>query len=193
MRQFTFSLFIFLFVGCAAQTPPVPLLSGMTPTGAPVCFSDLTTIPSFFEWFHARRDLTTEEGKIDYLLDRVSRSNLIFIRNEVEFSSYASAEFLRWKLNRLRQRHKVKIETVEDFISEVVSGSRLSGEPYAVVVPGGGRHNMQNVLENELDMLNQCLKEAEAKEEAAQVAAKEAAEEEFKEPKQAEQPAAASS
>ena len=187
MRQVLFSLLLFLFASCAAQKPPVPLLDGMSLAGDPVCFGDRQAIPSFFERFYATRDLTTDEGKIEYLLHRISRSKLVFIRNGVEYSSSSSAEFLRWKLDRLRKRHKIKVERVEDFISEVTAGSRMSGEPYAVVIPGSGRHKLQSVLENELEVLNMCLKEAKAKEEAELVVPKEEIEEDLRELDQIEQ------
>lgn len=166
MKRFVVYLFIpWITAGCVAQHP-LQLLDGTTSTGAPVCLNERERIPSFFERFYSTRDLTTEEGKIDYLLERIRTSDLKIIRNGVEFENYLAAQFLRWKLDRFRSRHKIAIKTVDDFIAQVTNGSRISGLPYAVDIPGAGRHNLQRVLENELDMLNQCLAQEQERKEA---------------------------
>ena len=156
MKQRIFFLWILLLVGCASE--PIALLNGIAPSGEPVCLEDRANIPAFVEIFYATRDLTTEEGKIDYLFERVKNSHLTFIRNKVEYTGPQAAAFLRWKLGRMEKRHHIKINTAQDFVSEVVSGSRISGDPYTVILPDGSRQNFQFVLQNELDLLNECLK-----------------------------------
>ena len=153
------SLSMLFLSGCATGVE-TPLLHGVSPAGTQVCFDDPADIPSFFEQFYKTRDLGTEEGKIDYLLERVAQSDLAFIRNEVRAGGRDTANYLRWKLDRLRKVHKMKIETAEDFVNRVTSGSRMSGKPYAVVIPeGGGRHDLQRVLQNELAVLHRCLEQ----------------------------------
>ena len=157
MKCRIFLLFLVLFVGCASE--PVVLLNGRTAAGDLVCLDDQSEIPAIVQKFYATRDLTTEEGKIDYLIERVINSKLTFIRNRVEYTGPSAAGFLRWKLGRMEKRHNVVIKTAQDFVSQVVSGSRMSGEPYEVVLSDGSRHNLQYVLQNELDQLEACLKQ----------------------------------
>lgn len=152
-------LFILLFVtlcGCASNQQA--LLSGQTLEGTPICLDNRDKIPVIVRKFFNTRDLTTEEGKIDYLIERICDSKLVFIRNKVEYDSPSAASFLRWKLNRW-QKKGVKIDTAEKFISFISSGSKTSGEPYAVILQDGSHHNLQSVLQNELDALLYCLKQ----------------------------------
>lgn len=154
-----FFLFVTLCFGCASMNPSVALLSGVTEEGAPICLDDRTGIPAFVEKFYARRDLTTEEGKIDYLLERLRHSQLVFMRNRVEYTGPQSAGFLRWKLDRWKTRHYAKINTAQEFVDRIAGGSKVSGQPYAVVLKDGSRHDLKSVLQNELDALESCLKQ----------------------------------
>lgn len=154
-----FFLFIFLCAGCANRTIPVALLSGVSKEGAPICLGDRSGIPAFVQQFYNQRDLTTEEGKIDYLLERLRNSQLVFIRNRVEYTGPQAAGFLRWKLDRWRNRHHIKINTAQEFVDHIASGSKTSGDPYVVILEDGGRHNLRNVLQNELDALEVCLRD----------------------------------
>jgi len=164
MKRTHLLIFLLFCLGCASEQS-APLLSGYTREKAPVCLADQSGIPLAVKKFYATRDLTTEEGKIDYLLQRVRDSKLTFVRNRVEYSGSGAAEFLRWKLDRFKTRYHMKIETAQDFITQVASGSRTSGEPYAVVLNDGSRHNLENVLQNELNALESCLKQNALKEE----------------------------
>jgi len=135
------------------------MLSGVSKEGAPICLDERTGIPAFVEQFYARRDLTTEEGKIDYLLERLRNSQLLFVRNRVEYTGPQSSGFLRWKLDRWRARHHIKIDTAQEFVNQIAGGSKTSGEPYIVILKDGGHHNLRDVLQNELDALETCLKQ----------------------------------
>ena len=110
------------------------------------------------ERYYGVRDLTTDEGKIDYLIGRVQSSNLIFIRNRVKYNAYASANFLRWKFQRLKQKHHVEIKTAREFIKRVSTSSKMSGKPYVVVLGDGTSHYLSDILKNELDALEFHLK-----------------------------------
>jgi hypothetical protein len=156
--QLAIYLLLFVVAGCAAPSPRIVLLDGMTASGARVCLEDEATIPVFFDQYYEARALESEEDKIDYLIERVNQSGRTFVRNGVEFGSYATAQFLRWKLDRLRRHHDVKVHTADEFITKIGSGSRVSGIPYAVEIEdGGGQHNLQFVLANELSVLESCL------------------------------------
>ena len=152
-------LFVSLCLGCASNPPPLTLLSGVTKEGAPICLDDRTGIPAAVQEFYAKRDLTTEEGKIDYLLERLRNSQLLFIRNRVEYTGPQAAGFLRWKLDRWKTRHHITIDTAQEFVDQITSGSKMSGEPYVVILKDGSQHDLKKVLQNELDALEICLKE----------------------------------
>jgi hypothetical protein len=156
-QSLVFLIFLLCF-GCATSSAPPPLLE-QNPTGAePVCLGDCSQVPSDVAKFYASRDLTTEEGKIDYLIEQVRKSKVTFIRNRVEYNSIGAAQFLRWKLGRLRNHHHISIESAQDFVLKVTSGSRVSGQPYAVVLEDGRRYDMEYLIQIELDMLESCLK-----------------------------------
>src|SRR3990167_7997111 len=105
-------VFLVLFcVGCASE--PVVLLQDVTGAGEKVCLADRASIPSIVDQFYATRDLTTEEGKIDYLIERVKTSDLTFVRNKVVYTGPQAAAFLRWKLGRMEKRHKIKVTTAQ--------------------------------------------------------------------------------
>ncbi|GEM_PF-3368857 len=153
---------IMLLYGCASNPPA--LLNGRSLEGAPICLDNREKIPAIVRKFFNTRDLTTEEGKIDYLIERVRNSKLVFTRNKVEYDGASAATFLRWKLNRW-QTKGAKIDTAQKFISVITSGSTTTGQPYTVILQDGSRQNLQNVLQNELDLLEYCLKQYPTKEE----------------------------
>ncbi|MBI1978334.1 MAG: DUF5329 family protein [Candidatus Omnitrophica bacterium] len=132
-----------------------------------MCLENPEGIPDVVRKFFATRDLTTEEGKIDYLLERIRKSDLVFIRNDVEYNGKSSSQFLRWKLGRMERRYKWKINSAKDFVEKITSGSRVSGEPYTVILKDGSQHNLQNILQNELNVLEFCLSQYVPKAEAA--------------------------
>ena len=157
MRSEVFFLFFLLCAGCASAPPP-PLLSGTPSENMVLCFSNSSEIPSIVEKFLVSRDLATEESKIDYLLNRVRDAHVVFVRNREKYTSQSASEFLRWKLDRLRGAHHMQINTAQDFVTQVSAGSRVSGEPYLVIFRDGSRYPLREILQNELDQLELCLK-----------------------------------
>jgi len=155
VQVLTFFLLV-LCAGCAAHGPTA-LFSGYSAENTAVCFTKPAEIPSIVERFYASRDLTTESGKIDYLIERVRSANVTFVRNSEKFKGDHAADFLRWKLNRLRTRYGVKVETAQDFVSKIASGSRKSGKPYVVVLSDRSRYSLGQILQNELNQLELCL------------------------------------
>ena len=158
MRKLGVILFAGFLVGCASSRQ-VPLLGGLSSEGVPLCLDDRKTAPAFVEKFYKTRDLSTEEGKIDYLIERVHNSKLVFIRNETAYDGSSAAEFLRWKLGRMKPRYHIEVKTAQDFVTQVASISRTSGQMYEVVFPDGSHHALQAILQNELDILESCLKQ----------------------------------
>lgn len=154
--RWPFLFMLFCLSACASQGST--LLTGRTVAGEPICLDNRDSIPAVVRKFFNTRDLTTEEGKIDYLIDRIRNSHLRFIRNRIEYDSDSAGKFIRWKLDRLRSKGS-KIETAQDFVSVVTSGSRMSGQPYTIILQGGNRYHLQLILQNELDALEYCLKQ----------------------------------
>ena len=157
MKKFNFFLSLSLLVlfGCASH-------SESSPIPQPPIYLYLTdekNIPSAIRKFHDTRDLTTEEGKIDYLLGRVQSSGLSFIRNRETFPGPAAAAFLREKIGWYEGHFHVPIKTADAFVAHVAKGSTTTGLPYEVILGNGKYENLQRVLRNELDALNSCLEE----------------------------------
>ncbi len=71
--------------------------------------------------------------KIDGLLARIERSEVVFIRNGTEHTGAETAAHLRRKLERTRPA----VASLEEFIEKVASRSWASGKPYRVKLPDG--------------------------------------------------------
>ena len=88
----------------------------------------------------------SEPGKIDLLLDRVEKSNLVFIRNGIKYSSTRAREHLEHKLKMAGDR----IQTARQFIEHVASRSYLTGIPYYVQYKNGKKVKTGSWLKNQL-------------------------------------------
>jgi len=75
----------------------------------------------------------SEQYKIVFLLNTVSESNLVFIRNGTEYTGEQARDHLQNKLDAAGDR----IHTAEDFISYLASKSMITGTPYYVRLPDG--------------------------------------------------------
>lgn len=74
-----------------------------------------------------------EETRVDNLLTAVGRQEqLIFIRNGSEHNATEAESHLRLKLSKTKKR----LNTAEQFVDKVASGSSISGKPYQVKLPG---------------------------------------------------------
>ena len=127
--------------------------NGTNSIGQPVCLSDCGQIPSVIEKYMKTHGLTTEEDEIDYLMYRIRFSNDKFIRNGLEVDSSSAADFLRWKIGWYEDRYKEKVITDEDFVYKITKGSEKTGKPYVIILPDGSKHNMQFIMQNELNRL----------------------------------------
>lgn len=94
-----------------------------------------------------------EQTRIDYLLERVSKSPYNFIRNGSRYTGKRTEAHLRWK--HFRQQRQVK--TAEEFIDRVASYSKMSGQSYWVVFPDKKRYELHPLLLHELELLDQAL------------------------------------
>ena len=150
----TFSLLLTLLLaisGCATSGPT--LQSGIDPAGNPICLTDCKEIPSAIDAYLKNHDLITEEDEIDYLFYRIRTSQRRFIRNGEEHDGGSAAQFLRWKIERHKQKFDDPIKTDEDFVLKILEGSKTTGKPYEVIMPDGTKHNLQFVMVNELNYL----------------------------------------
>ncbi|MDX2419208.1 MAG: DUF5329 family protein [Xanthomonadales bacterium] len=73
------------------------------------------------------------ESTIQFLLNHVADSGLIFIRNSKRHDAADAAGHMSGKYEYFRD----KIKTPEDFIQRCASKSLLSGRPYLVVLENG--------------------------------------------------------
>ena len=73
------------------------------------------------------------EPAIQFLLNHVADSGLIFIRNSERHAAANAAEHMNSKYEYFRD----KIKTPEDFIRRCASKSLMSGKPYLVVLENG--------------------------------------------------------
>ncbi len=75
----------------------------------------------------------SEKEKIDYLLEALENSNLIFIRNGDEYSSKEARAHMQKKLEYAGSR----ITNADQFITYLATKSSISGKPYYVKYPDG--------------------------------------------------------
>ncbi len=81
-----------------------------------------------------------EKEKIDYLINKVEKSNATFIRNGESHNSKKAAKHLRTKLKNALSSWftpKKKDWNVRLFIDEVASHSSWSGKPYLIKLKSG--------------------------------------------------------
>src|SRR5579883_3051748 len=74
----------------------------------------------------ASPDGLSEQEKISYLLNTVGNSELIFVRNGVEYPGLEAKKHLQMKLEASGNA----ILTADDFIKNIASRSLMTGEPY---------------------------------------------------------------
>lgn len=75
----------------------------------------------------------SEKEKINYLLEELERSKLIFIRNGDEYSAKEARDHMQKKLDYAGSR----ITTVDQFITHIATKSSFSGKSYYVKYPDG--------------------------------------------------------
>ncbi len=151
-------LLALIISGCASTGSTFE--AGLDSGGQPVCLTDCAQIPSAIAKYTKAHDLTTEEDEIDYLFYRIRFSNDKFIRNGLEVDSASAADYLRWKMGWFEKHHGKKIDDDEKLVAWVMKGSETTGKPYVVILPDGSKHNMQFIMQNELNNLEAYQGEA---------------------------------
>ncbi len=74
---------------------------------------------------------SAEDAEVAYLLDWVAASNCTFIRNGDAHQAGEASEHLAMKYRRVRRW----IDSADEFIDRIASGSSLSGRDYLVQCP----------------------------------------------------------
>jgi hypothetical protein len=154
MRRFV-SFFLLLGVlaygaGSAAAkitsrpTPPDLLLG-------PV--EEIPEIPAVKKILILTQPTSIERGKIQFLLARIQKTRMLFVRNGEMHPGTRAAMHLAHKY-RKRVQH---IKTVRQFIEEIASGSSLTGEPYYVKMKDGNTYRSREVFLNEIKALEEYL------------------------------------
>jgi hypothetical protein len=75
----------------------------------------------------------TERERIDAALARMDKSDLVFIRNDSEYTGKAAADHMRSKLKQAGE----SVKTFDDFVDKVATKSSMSGKPYLVKYKDG--------------------------------------------------------
>lgn len=92
----------------------------------------------------------TEDQKIQALLDAVSSSDLIFIRNGTEYSPAQARSHMQLKFSNSGGR----INTAEDFIKYLATKSSMTGKLYYVKFKDGKTMPLSVWLTEKLEKLN---------------------------------------
>ena len=92
-----------------------------------------------------------EKARIDYLLERLSKSAYNFIRHHEAYSNARAVVHIKWKYLRYRK----EASTAEFFIKNVASRSKISGRYYLIDVGSLGRYRLMDIWYNELELLDQ--------------------------------------
>ncbi len=90
----------------------------------------LAFLVAFSNVAHAEDDL---KPTIQYLLNYVGKSNVVFIRNDSEHTAKEAVEHIKKKYNHFKD----KIKTPEDFIRLSATKSMFSGNLYKIKTKGG--------------------------------------------------------
>ena len=94
----------------------------------------------------------TEAQKVELLLEYIrGLEGATFIRNGSEHNNKEAADHLHAKW----EKHKSKISTAREFVSELASASGLTGEAYRIRFPDGTTVETKEVLMKELERIEQ--------------------------------------
>ena len=76
---------------------------------------------------------TDTSAAIEYLIDTVSQSDLVFVRNFSKHDAKRAAKHIRDKYEHFNE----DIDTPEEFIELCASESLVTGRDYRIILPGG--------------------------------------------------------
>lgn len=144
------TLLLFLFSGCSTSKSSPPLEIPLVPFAS---VEESTSFEKALALPPASKEV--ERTRIEYLLERIAKSPYNFIRNGTQHSGKRAQIHLRWKY----LRNQKKAATAEQFINDIATRSKISGEKYLVVLPDKRRIPLQNFLVHELHSFNESLEE----------------------------------
>ncbi len=101
------------------------------------------------------KDQDKKSSESNYLLSLIESSSLLFERNGQKGSGKIAGKILKYKFNQ----YKKLIRSTEDFIEKVASFSSHSNKSYFVVIPGGKKLLLKDMLYAELNKLRDQNKE----------------------------------
>ncbi len=116
--------------------------------------NDIRKSPAYQKVLRAK-DSHLEQAKFQYLLERIRKSPLQFVRNGEKFDGARAAKHLHWKLSRKGGG----IKTASEFIDKIASESSRSGSPYLLKVSDQETYPLRDIMNNELQRLEQSLEE----------------------------------
>ncbi|MCW8846772.1 MAG: DUF5329 domain-containing protein, partial [Gammaproteobacteria bacterium] len=94
----------------------------------------------------AEAESPAENGQLyaieQYLISTVANSGLTFVRNDNRHDGSKAAAHIQRKYEHFRDQ----ITTPEEFIELCASRSLLTGQPYEVILPDGGRVPLKDWL-----------------------------------------------
>lgn len=168
LRKAALGVFVLMLAGCRAaqirQAAPETLgphadlleaedLSSFVLLGPDTDISQTTSFAGVFHAIPGTSDY--EKARIHYLFERLKGSDNQFVRNGECHSNAHAVLFLRWKYQRYRREAK----TAEDFIANVASSSRKTGDEYLMKDRDGRTYPVKTVLRNECRLLDVKLQE----------------------------------
>jgi hypothetical protein len=115
--------------------------------------AEIAEIPVVRKLFKLKNSPVFERGKIEYLITRVRQSKHTFMRNGEIYGGFQAAMLLSYKY----RKRIANIKTVDQFITDVASGSAVSGQPYYMRLTDGTAYKVRDVFLNELRVLDEYL------------------------------------
>ena len=96
-------------------------------------------------------DEKIEQRKIERMIDLLEKSDLIWIRDEEEYTPTKAADHIRKKYKYAGK----EIRTAEDFIDKVAARSWVSGRDYMVRLPDGSQVTAKKWFRDQLAKLSE--------------------------------------
>lgn len=152
LLQTSLALLLCFIAGCATT----PIGTGFDLQGNPVYVQPQAAALSDIDDFRERSflDPASDGFQINFLIQRIETSPLMFVRNGQQADGRDTARFIRWKMKRPRWK---EIYSADDFVNILMHGSVMSGQPYFVIREDGSLQNLQFVLQNELDNVRKLI------------------------------------
>ena len=94
----------------------------------------------------------SDEDKINFVLNKIETSKVVFLRNGSEHSASDAADHLRRKMNNAKKKFwffgpERKI-TYKEFVEKIATKSSMSGKKYKVKLPNGRIISVEQWIKN---------------------------------------------